>query len=132
MGESNEVIENGNESGMKGIGVILTIIALITGVAAIITPMNNRLETMEKSIGFMEIRNEKSIQQLDDKIQIEIDNIKESCQENNVINREHIEKHEGNNARMDERIKHLLEHVNSLERQTEKLQEQLYNIKKGR
>lgn len=120
---------NGNS--LKGIGVVLMIIALITGVASIITPMNNQLHTIQKNIDANEQRNEKNRKLLDDKFQIEINNIKDLNREYHDILREHIQKHEGNNARMDERIIHLMEHIDRLERQYEKLRDQYQYGERG-
>lgn len=121
-----------NSSSLKGIGVILMIISLITGVAAIITPMNNQIESNKSSQIEVENRINVQLDKLDEKLQIRINNVKDIAEKNSEMSSNYIERHEGNNARMDEKIKDLIKHVEILERKNEKIQEEILEFyKKG-
>jgi len=122
-----------NSGGLKGIGVILMIISLITGIAAIVTPMNNRINAIEKNSAKIETRVISQIDKLDEKLQIRIDDIKEDSERNFDMITKHNERHEGNNARMDEKIKFLIKYYEKLENEHEKVQEEIleYYKKKG-
>ena len=66
--QGNKTTGNG---GMRAFGVVLTIIAVIAGVASIITPMTQQINALNERMLRIEDRIEHQITQLDIKLQME-------------------------------------------------------------
>ena len=80
--------ERSNNGGLKGIGVVLTLIALITGIAAIVRPMQNEITSLNNRISRLELRIDKQITVLNNKVdnQISIFNKQQEKYEQNINN----------------------------------------------
>ena len=79
-----------SNSAVKGISVILTILALITGVAAIVTPMRNEITSLHEETREIEQRINKRIDDITKMFEMSLEDHKEnSCREQTHNDRSH-------------------------------------------
>ena len=79
-----------NSGGLKGVGVILTIIALITGIAAIVRPMQNEITSSNARMTRLELRVEKQIEDLDNKIGTQLDFLNKSLEKHEQYSKDQL------------------------------------------
>jgi len=92
MSETDRRNDNVPTSGLKSLGVVLSIVALIAGMSSIVRPIQQQIDMLHDRIKEIEIRAEKQVNGIDDKLQVEIEKAEKATSLENERNKARLEK----------------------------------------